>query len=260
MRKARGAIYEAVSDVTSKLNNKEMADLCALADGTLPAHRRAEVEAWVAASPERQDLLERQRRSLVATRALASEPVPDSLRETVEARRRATGSRSLRRRRLAPRLGLATAFGVALAIVAVVVLSGGPAGPTVAQAAQLATQPATAPAPRPSDIGVGGVSFPNLASSFGWRATGVRHGHVGGRAATVVFYSKGARRIAYVIVSGSSLARPSGGQTNEMGGVQYQTLRLNDQLAVTWRRGGHTCILLGEAIGAELLDLASWSV
>jgi hypothetical protein len=255
-----------VSDVTSKLSNKEMADLSALADGTLPAHRRAEVEAWVAASPERQDLLELQRRSLVATQALVSEPVPDSLREAVEARRRPTGSRPVQRRRLAPRLGLATAFGVAAAIVAVVVLSGGPSGPTVAQAAQLATQPATAPAPPPKGntetklaLGVQGVSFPNLASYFGWHATGVRRGHVGGRTATVVFYNKGAREIAYVIVSGSVLRRPSGGQTSAMGGVEYQTLRLSNHLAVTWQRGGHTCILLGQASRAELVGLASWS-
>jgi anti-sigma factor RsiW len=255
-----------VSDLTSKLNSKEMADLCALADGTLPVRRRAEVEAWVAASPERQDLLERQRHSLVATRALASEPVPDALREAVEAQRRAAGSRPVRRRRLAPRLGLATAFGIAVAIVAVVALSGGPTGPTVAQAAQLATQPATAPAPPPLGntgaklaLAVQGVSFPNLASS-GWHASGVRHGHVGGRAATVVFYSKGARRIGYVIVSGSVLAHPGGGQTSTIGGAQYQTLRLSNHLAVTWQSGGHTCIMLGEASRAELLDLASWSV
>lgn len=253
--------------MTSKLSSKEMADLCALADGTLPAHRRAEVEAWVAASPELQDLLERQRRSLTATQALASEPVPDSLREAVEARRRTTSSRPVRRRRLAPGLGLATALGVAVAIAAVVMLSGGPAGPTVAQAAQLATQPATAPAPPPLGnsgttlaLRVQNVSFPDLAGSFGWHATGVRHGNVGGRAATVVFYSKGARRIAYVIVSGSTLARPGGGQTTATGGVRYQTLRLNNRLAVTWRRGGHTCILLGQASRAELLGLASWSV
>ena len=249
--------------MTSNLSNKEIADLCALADGTLPVDRRAEVEAWVAASSERQDLLERQRRSLVATQALASEPVPDSLRQAVEARRRTTGSRS-RRRRLAPRLGLATAFGVAVAIVAVVVLSSGPAGPTVAQAAQLATQPASAAAPRPTSrtelaLGVQGVSFPNLASYYGWHASGVRHGHVGNRAATVVFYSKGARRIAYVIVSGASLARPGGGRTSGVGGVEYQTLRLNDKLAVTWQRGGHTCILLGQAKSAELLALAAWT-
>jgi anti-sigma factor RsiW len=38
-----------------------MAELSALADGTLPADRRAEVEARVAASPELQELVERQR-------------------------------------------------------------------------------------------------------------------------------------------------------------------------------------------------------
>lgn len=45
-----------------------------------------------------------------------------------------------------------------------------------------------------------------------------------------------------------------------VGGIPYQTLRLGDKLAVTWRRGGHTCVLLGDATRAELVTLASWSV
>ena len=35
-------------------------------------------------------------------------------------------------------------------------------------------------------------------------------------------------------------------------------LRLSDLLAVTWQRGGHTCVLIGQAPRAELLRLASW--
>jgi hypothetical protein len=41
-------------------------------------------------------------------------------------------------------------------------------------------------------------------------------------------------------------------------GVQYQTLRIDGRLAVTWRRGGHTCVLIGDAPRAELVTLASW--
>jgi anti-sigma factor RsiW len=37
--------------VASELSEQELAELCALADGTLPAERRAAVEARVAASP-----------------------------------------------------------------------------------------------------------------------------------------------------------------------------------------------------------------
>jgi anti-sigma factor RsiW len=50
-----------------------MAELSALADGTLPADRRAEVEARVAASPELQELVERQRQAVLAAQRLTSE-------------------------------------------------------------------------------------------------------------------------------------------------------------------------------------------
>jgi hypothetical protein len=41
-------------------------------------------------------------------------------------------------------------------------------------------------------------------------------------------------------------------------GVEYQTLPIDDRLAVTWRRSGHTCVLIGDAKRAELITLASW--
>ena len=41
---------EAMGDIGPELSSKEMAELSALADGTLPAERRAAVEARVAAS------------------------------------------------------------------------------------------------------------------------------------------------------------------------------------------------------------------
>jgi hypothetical protein len=107
---------------------------------------------------------------------------------------------------------------------------------------------------------VEGVAFPNLARWAGWQTLGVRRGRIDGRNATVVFYGKGGHRIAYVIVAGSRLPRPSGGQTTSRHGVEYQTLRLNGRLAVTWPRGGHTCVLIGEATRAELLKLASWQL
>jgi anti-sigma factor RsiW len=254
-----------VSDVTARLSAEEIAELCALADGTLPAGRRAGIEARVAASPELQELLERQRRSLLATQTLAAEEsVPESLQAAVEADRRALGSPRARRRKLVPRFALVAAAAIAAAVAAVV-LTGGPGAPTVADAARLAAQAPTGPAPAPAGaagtrlaVGVEGVAFPNYAQWAGWRTLGVRHGRVDGRSATVVFYGKGDRRMAYVIVSGSSLSRPSGGQTTTQEGVEFQTLRLNGRPAVTWRRGGHTCILIGQAARAELLTLAGW--
>jgi anti-sigma factor RsiW len=251
-----------VSDVASRLSAEETAELCALADGTLPPERRAEVEARVAASPELQELVERQRHALTATQALAKEQPPASLVESVEALR---SSRRPRARRLVPRLALAGGLAAAVAVVAAVVLTGGPGGPTVADAARLASKPANGPAPPPLAnsstrlaADVEGVAFPNLVRWAGWHATGVRRGHVDGRNATVVFYRKDGRRIGYVIVAGSGLPRPSGAQGTTRSGVRYQTLRVNDRLAVTWRRGGQTCVLIGDATRAELLRIASW--
>lgn len=248
--------------MASRLSREEMAELCALADGTLPPERRAEVEARVAASPELRELVDRQRRALTATQALAKEQPPASLVESVEALR---SSRRPRARRLVPRLALAGGLAAAVAVVAAVVLTGGPGGPMVADAARLASKPANGPAPPPLAnsstrlaADVEGVAFPNLARWAGWHATGVRRGRIDGRNATVVFYRKDGRRIGYVIVAGSGLPRPSGAQGTTRSGVRYQTLRVNGRLAVTWRRGGRTCVLIGDATRAELLRIASW--
>jgi anti-sigma factor RsiW len=252
-----------MSDAVSRLSEAEMADLCALADGTLPVERRGPVEARVAASPELQELLERQRRAVAAAQGLASEPVPASLRDAVEGRRRARSARRARPPWLVTRLAMAGALAVAIAIVASVVLTGGPGTPTVAEAARFAAEPPSGPAPRAGDDGtklaveVEGVVFPDLLQSYGWRAVGVRRGDVDGRDATTVFYEKGGRRLAYVVVAGSGLPRPTAESTTREG-VRYQTLRVDERLVVTWRRLGHTCVLVGEAPRSELLALASW--
>lgn len=255
----------AVSDLPAQLTAEEMLELSALADGTLPPERRAELEARIAASPELQEALERQRVAVRAVRTLAEEPVPASLQAEVEARRRALGERKRRGRRLLPRIGLAGAVAVTATIVLVVVLGGGPGGPTVADAARLATQTPAAPAPPSAGpagtrlaLGVEGVAFPDFAEAYGWRALGVRQGRLDGRDATVVVYGKDGRRLGYAIVAGDALERPRQGRTTVVAGVEYQTLQLNGRLAVTWRRGGHTCVLIGAATRPELLRLASW--
>jgi anti-sigma factor RsiW len=57
------------------------AELAALADGSLPPERRAELEAKVAASPELTELLAEQRRAIELTRRAADEvQAPESLR------------------------------------------------------------------------------------------------------------------------------------------------------------------------------------
>ena len=249
--------------MTSGLSERDMADLCALADGTLPAERRAEVEARVAASPQLLELVECQRRSLAATRSLDSEPVPASLTAAIEARRSVPRSRSRRRRSLVLALSVA---GLLAAVVAIGILGmgTGPRGPSIVEAAQLAVRPPNEPAPAVSAGGsdltaaVQGVAFPNFARSFGWSAVGERHGRLGGRDATVVYYVKGGRGLAYAIVAGPALPRPSDAQTKTLGGVRFQTLSVDGRLAVTWQHAGHTCVLIGAASRAELLTLASW--
>jgi anti-sigma factor RsiW len=253
-----------MSDVVSRLSEREIADLCALADGTLPAERRAAVEERVAASPELQELVDRHRRTVMQTRSLASDPVPESLRATVGKQRRVRDGRRSPLSRPMPRLGLAGALAAAVAVI-VLVLSGGSAAPTVADAAGVTTRPPNAPAPRPVagrgtelSANVEGVAFPNLRPPYGWRAVGLRRDKLDGRNTTTVFYAKGRRRIAYVIVGGRALDRPSDARSVTREGVLFQTLRLEGRPAVTWRRAGHSCVLVGPAPRAELVALASY--
>ena len=167
--------------------------------------------------------------------------------------------------RFAPRLAVAGVAAVAAAVVAAIVLTGGPGAPTIADAARLGVQPPTAPAPAPAGtagtklaIAESGVVFPDFASTYGWRALGTRKDHIDGRDATVVFYGRAGKRLGYVIVAGPGLDRPSKATSTIVRGIVYQTLRSGGRLAVTWRRGGHTCVLIGRASRAELVKLASW--
>lgn len=250
--------------MSSKLSAQEMAELAALADGTLPAERRAPLEARVAQSPELSELLQRQRRAVAATRVAATEPAPASLRTRVE---RGTGERTPRprRSRLVPGLAFGGALAAATAIVLALVLTGAPSGPTVADAARLATSPPTAPAPNrlagsksKLSVRVDGVIFPDLARAYGWKPVGVRRDEVNGRAATVVYYEKGSKRIGYVVLAGSAISRPSGGHAVSRRGVQFDSLEVDGHPTVTWQRLGHTCVLTGATSRSELLTLASW--
>ena len=68
----------------------EVAELAALADGSLAPERRAAVEAHVAASPELAERLAEQKRALSYSRQVAADvEAPAGLRRRVEARRRA---------------------------------------------------------------------------------------------------------------------------------------------------------------------------
>ena len=77
---------------------QEIAELAALADGTLAPDRRAALEAQVAASPELADRLAEQQRALALTRSAATEvEAPAALRARVEVQRPARRVRAPRR-------------------------------------------------------------------------------------------------------------------------------------------------------------------
>src|SRR5262245_15904336 len=245
-----------MSDIAPQLTDREMAELCALADGSLPDERRTAVEAWIAADPALRELLDRQRRAVAATQALADDPVPASLQAAVNARR---PTRRPRPRRLVPRLALVGAVALVVAVIAAL-LTGGPGAPTVAEAAQLTQQAASAPAPPPRDGSgtqlaedVDGVVFPDFLESYGWQAVGLRRDEINGRNATTVFYEKDGKQIAYVIVSGSGLTPPSGVPSTTRDGTVFHTFSVDGKRAVTWRRLGRTCILVGPVSSEELL-------
>ena len=93
---------------------REIAELAALADGSLAPERRAALEAQVAASPELADLLAEQQRAVALTRSAASGvEAPAGLRARIDAQRRP------RRAHVPRRLGLAGAAAIAIAAVAV---------------------------------------------------------------------------------------------------------------------------------------------
>ncbi len=243
-------------------------DLAALADGSLPAGRRAGIERAVAASPELQADVAAQRRALEAIRDVAGEEAPAALRARV------TLARPPRRRR--PVSGLAmrgravtavAASGLAAVFAAVAVLAVGTTGGlTVAQASEVAARPVQMPAPKPGEesaalpgLRAAGLPYPYWQDAFGYRAVGVRHDRLDGRLATTVFYARGGANVAYTIVAGAPLPAGETTRGTVLQGVSLRALTAHGRTVVTWVRAGHTCVLTGDgATVSTLLRLASW--
>jgi anti-sigma factor RsiW len=247
----------------------ELAELSALADGSLDPARREQVRARIAASPELNALYERER-SVVAIlhEARSSDRAPAALRERID---RAASQRSSARRaawRPSPvnRLlaGLVATAAVVVALV-LVLPAGTPGSPSVSQAAALATRAATAPGPRvdadqPTKLGtnVQNLYFPNWAGQNGYRAVGERSDRINGRPATTVFYAKNGVRVAYTIVGAPALKVPPQGTRSG----HYLSLMLGGRQVVTWRDDNHTCVLsvVGSSVPASaLVTLAAQS-
>jgi hypothetical protein len=170
-----------------------------------------------------------------------------------------------------PLLAGALASAAAMILVLVLLVSGaGSSAPTVLQASSLAQRPATQGAPRESTsapgrlaISADGIAYPYWGKRFGWHAAGARTDRLNGRTVTTVFYTStdaGAQRqIGYAIVAGPALAVPAAGHPATWHGVRFQVLRSGTATVVTWRRAGHTCILVGSGVSSRtLLTLANW--
>lgn len=247
------------------------AELAGLADGSLRAgaRERDELLAHVQASPELARSLatqERVRALMGSEEVRAPARLQRSVRELADRHGR---SRPPARGRLA--VGGAIGALAATAVVALVLALGSTttAAPSVIQAARLGLLPATTSSPRESsdqsgrlDVSVQGVAFPYLERGPGWRAQGARSDTFAGRRVTTVFYVRGAnsaQRVGYSILARPALAVPGGGRTVVRDGTSYTLLRAGDSQVVTWRRTGHTCVLVGSSgvDGSTLLALAS---
>jgi hypothetical protein len=244
----------------------DLADLSALADGTLDPARQATVEAHIAASPQLSALYERERRVVAALhQASVSERAPADLRARIEAARPKRATRT--RRRIA--YGGAVAGALAAVALAVVLLlpSGTPGAPSVSDAAALAARGATmnAPAPDPARPGairqnVGEIYFPNWSKAPGWRAVGTRTDVLGGHKAVTVYYQGRGARVAYTIVASPPLSQPRS-QRTVVNGTKLWTFTANGRLVVSWRENGNTCVLSAKAVSAAALQrLAAWAV
>src|SRR5437763_5555767 len=214
---------------------RELAELSALADGTLDPAHRADIEARVAASPELRELYERERGIVdVLRRASATDRAPERLRARIDARRPRPRTIALKRGGYAGALVGALA---AAAVAIVLVLPGGtPGAPSLSQAAALAVKGAKQPAPPPDPsepniklwVNVEDVYFPNWSSTLGWRAVGQRNDDIGGHSAVTIYYRGHGKQIAYTIVSAPLLKQPSA-STTTLNGTELRTLMLDNR-------------------------------
>jgi len=246
--------------------------LAALADGTLPAPERDPLLAHIDGSPELAGELERQRQAVAIIGSLGDVQAPVALHSSIES---LVADASPRRRRATARWRLAGAGALAAAAVAAFIIalsSTTTSEPTVPQAARLALGPATISSPSESsrdrgvlDSSVEGIAYPYWQGNFGWQTDGARVDHLQGRTVTTVFYTRNAStstgpagRIGYAIVAGPALPLP-GGNVRTVRGVRFHILASAGATVVTWRRAGHTCILVARGVASNtLVHLAAW--
>lgn len=248
-------MQEAKDEPDAKL----MADLSALADGSLDPKRAETVSELIASSPALRERYEREQRAVAILHELRDDRAPHSLRVAVDA-----GRAPRRRTRLFPVGALAATVAAAVVLLVLLLPGGSPGAPSVSEAAALALKGPALPAPARGpgmklNEDVQEIYFPNW-EWFHWRASGARTDKLDGKLAVTVYYTntKDSRQIAYTIVAAPPLRRP-GSQMMQLGGIRLQTFVKNGRLVVTWERAGHTCVLSGPGVTVEqLAKLAGW--
>jgi hypothetical protein len=173
-----------------------------------------------------------------------------------------------RRRRLRIALGGAVAVAAAgIALALVLTLPGDvPGGPTIVEAAELASRPPTTPPPRRDashpkllTTHVDGASYPYW-DDIKWPVAGTRVDDLDGRRVTTVYYDRAGKRVGYQIIPGKRVAPPVATEQRTINGTVYRTFKANDKTIVTWVRHGHTCVLSARNVPTDVLfKLASWN-
>src|SRR5690349_22737816 len=234
---------------------RELAELAALADGSLSPERRAAVEARVAASPALQALLEEQHQTVAAIRGI-DEPAPERLRMAIATARPRT-------RRLRPAFALGAAGAASLVVLALPGSESPP--PPLGAVLTMGGRPATSSRPVPSGpvgkheepmlrgVSVEGVRFPDWKAEYGWRVRGSRVDRFGKRVARTVFYAKRGHRVAYTIVSGGPMSIPSSSRPVMWDGELRRVFSAGGRGAVTWERRGHMCVVSGHGLRRRTL-------
>ena len=228
------------------------AELVLLVDGQLETERAAVLEARADLAP-RIALLRAGRDHLRA--AAASVEAPVDLRRRIDA---LATPPSRQRRRWWP-LGALAGVGAAAAVALVLATAGG--APSVGDVLdETGRSPAAAVSPAGGPllpVAVDGVRFPDYEQKFGWRAVGRRVDEIDGRHVTTVFYRRGRGRVSYSIVAGGALREPDGENIQAEG---TRLVRVGDGNAVTWRREGRTCVMVGSSAVSvrAVAELAGW--
>jgi hypothetical protein len=190
---------------------------------------------------------------------------PASLRARVNA---ATASPRPRHRLIRPAVAAAGLAALAAVVLVLAGVGGSPRAPSIDDAAALALARPTAPAPAVERTDtelhayVGKIAFPNYTYIWPrWKAAGARADTISGRVTRTVTYRGPRGDVGYTIVDGKPLKEPQDARHRTAAGIRLAIFRRGDATVVTWRRGGHTCVLAGRGPGveAQLIKFATWA-